>query len=352
MKIVKVVAFLCASVALAGCSGKGETYHCGDVERIDAFPYEYNLGETKPLDIDLTGAVNVFAADSLMVSEYLSGPFFWKVYSLQTRKWLGSMLRSGHGKGEVVQLPSDGCPMIQGGQLMCDLWMAESQTWGRVNLTKSIANRSTVWEDNVKIPLDGTFLDVFRLDDSSFFSVRLAGNGRRERGVIKDGRFVMLDQLGTLNTLGTDDEYNTLSSVVRLNPQRDRVVEAMIRLNELVIYSLRTNFRKTLSMGDDLQDVKTVSSKPRWFQRKSFGYLSAYKDFFGVLYYDCSMKDYQSDKAGKTDLLFFDWNGAPLARIRIPYQATSFFIYGNSLYVFTSVGEKEHLYQYALPRIN
>lgn len=72
MKIVKVVAFLCASVALAGCSGKGETYHCGDVERIDAFPHEYNLGETKPLDIDLTGAVNVFAADSLMVSEYLS----------------------------------------------------------------------------------------------------------------------------------------------------------------------------------------------------------------------------------------------------------------------------------------
>lgn len=132
-----------------------------------------------------------------------------------------------------------------------------------------------------------------------------------------------MDHVGNLNQLCAEEDINTLAAVRALNQERMMVAEAMLRLNQINLYSLDSDSSKTLCVGDELTDVMEVDSRLKINRHKYYGYIVPGKDYFVALYNNVSYKAY-FEGVGESQLQFFSWDGQPLLCVNLPYMVTSF----------------------------
>ena len=333
---------------LASCSQHGGgNYSCEKVKVVENFPKEMELKQTAPEKIDLTGCLDVFSVDSLLICKMGAGDYFWKVYSLNTNKLLVKLLRRGHGENEFTQLVSSEQGIKRDSALFCDFWCPERRMWMRCNLTESINKQQFVLEKQKKILPKSEVSDIFSLNDSAFFVVSTNHYRGFTRYLLKDEKFSEVENLGNLNSFMAD-ELTTLSAGACVNSRKGKVAEAMIRLNQINLYSLKNGESVTLAMGTDLQNVKSIEQRPKKLRNKYFGPIRSDNEKFAVLYYDSSLWNYFNGLSKQTKLLYFDWDGNPLRCITIPYQVSNFFTYNHFLYLFASGGTSEQLFKYKL----
>lgn len=126
------------------------------------------------------------------------------------------------------------------------------------------------------------------------------------------------------------------------------VAEAMIRMNQINLYDIHGNVSRTLIFQDAPQGVNEVEQLGKRNRYKYFGPIIAKNNYFGALYYNIHLKDYYERKGAQSSILFFDWEGNPLIKVEIPYQAENFFVWKNNLYVFANDAEEEAIYKYQI----
>lgn len=90
-----------------------------------------------------------------------------------------------------------------------------------------------------------------------------------------------------------------------VNPERMMVAEAMLNLNQINLYSLKSGKSVTLCVGDELSDVAEVDNFPKRLRHYYYGYIEAHDGYFVALYQDVSAFDYWMGR-GKCELQFFD----------------------------------------------
>ena len=73
---MKNLSWIVASLLIvAGCSSSRDRQNlqCNEVNFIDAFPKEVELGSIRSLSLDLAGWVDVFSIDTLMIFKMMNG---------------------------------------------------------------------------------------------------------------------------------------------------------------------------------------------------------------------------------------------------------------------------------------
>lgn len=346
---MKNLCYIALVVLIVSCStGNQNSYVCENVKYITEFQKEIELPLKNPEKICLNGCLDIFNVDSLLICKMQGGDYFWKVYNLNNNGFLGSLLRKGHAENEFIEMPVSEKSVVTDSALYCDFWNYYAKEWISCNLTASLAKKSLVCTSKRKVRSEDEFHKLFMLSDSSFFGMRNNHSFGNVRGILHEGNFEELNNIGNLNTLTAKQDLNLLSANLCVNTQREMVAEAMLRLNQINLYSLRNTESVTLCMDENLQDVVDVESMPEKLRKKYFGSIRAYKDYFVALYYDSKLVDFFTGNSKSTYLLFFGWNGLPLQKIKVQFLVTNFFIYNNQLYLFSTQEEKEMLYKYDL----
>ena len=320
---------------------------CGEVEYVSDFPKVFEIKALERLDLDLTGCVNFFIADTLLVCEYPEKDLYWEVHSLNDLSLKGRIISKGHGHNEFSNMPTSiDTDVKRDSGIYCNLFCSEDKFY-QCNISESLEDTvSSLREFHVKAKL-GDASSINEISDSEYFILNYMGQGYK-RMLLKNGTVKELENIGNLNDVRMKKDINVVSSVRCFNKQDRLVAEAMLRLNQINLYSLDGKPGKTLCVGDEQMSLTEADETPKSSSNKMFGCIQACGDFFVAAYHDIYYNDYFEGK-GKTNLMFFDWQGSPLLRINMPFVATSFAVSDDMVvYLLESNTKNEAVYKYDL----
>jgi hypothetical protein len=313
-----------------------------DVAYIKDFPNEFLLQDPQPAEIDEIGIRNFAIYDSIMVVGTSKEMGIWSFYSLPSSENLGSFMKNGGGPLEFTNTPSTNNQadfITEGEELVAYLYDFGTGNVKKLNITKSLLSKELyLREHNISLP---PFLSNFLLVDSTNFFVKEIDNKDTQQLrylYSKEGK-TSSPVLETLNSakLRMGSDFNILSTNTKLNRTLKRIIEAPTELNYLNLYSLDGSFAKTICIGEKLDDISEIQSrKPQWDRKYSFVNCRAFEDFFGVIHQNETFKDYQTTKRRLPSILLFDWDGKPLAKLKMENRFQYFDIdfINNHLYTF------------------
>lgn len=349
---MKKYLFIISMILFVGCSPDKKDYiECGEIRFIDSFPKELELAEIEPLPIDLTGCVDILQADSLLICKMENSDYFWKILSLNSLQLLGSYARVGHGHEEFEVMPSSEFIHMVNDSIFCDIFDSNSQTLYRCNLTESVNRNELIFCNKKKLGSVNNICNIIALSDSTYYTVKYHNNCGFMRSILAANGAEKIIECGNLNKV-TAEEINVLSASRTINIEKKKAVEAMLRFSQINLYSLDKEANLTLSMEPNLKSLSSTESLLKIQRKKYFGSIFSADKWFGTLYYNMSLKNFFTGVGENSYILFFDWDGNPLLRIKIPYIAISFFIYNDYLYIFSNAMEDEKMYKYSLIELN
>ncbi len=102
------------------------------------------------------------------------------------------------------------------------------------------------------------------------------------------------------------------------------MVEIPIGLNYINIYSLDGSFGRTICIGKELFNIGKIQDLNRVKRVYTFSDIRLFDDFFGVVHVDEERINYFGERKKTPRILFFDWDGNPLAELVSDHHITSF----------------------------
>lgn len=318
-----------------------------DVTYVSDFPKRVELDEGNLIDLDLMGCVDFFGNDSVLVFKMMGLEKHWKVCSIFDLSEGMELLKKGNGPDEFVNMPGD--EYFRQDENVCQVWSSDDRKIYQIDFSASLKEGNLHLDTTFRVPIDEMVLNCASINDSSFFTVLYQFNSYR-RCLLKEGDLQDLEHLKVINDVHIYKDLNSMAAIRRYEKSQNKVVEALLHLNQINLYSLDDEtFAKTICVGKSLTDLGRIdnSSKRSWV--KYYGDVFTTSEYFAALYFNASRKEFLSGKVQETDIQVYDWDGNPLLNITVPYQIESFFIHRNKdLYVLSTKGEEERLFKYDL----
>jgi len=344
-KIILII-FLIASFVIYSCGNNSSNqpiYMTFDqVDYISNFPETFVLNNTKVPSIDIIGIRSFVIHDSIMILGTTNPKGIWSVISLPDYQVLGSFLERGEGPLEFMQGPntSNKTKFIrEKGELVAYIYDFQKGIVKKFNVDKSITSgelQLSVIEDNFP-----PFLFNFIMIDSSNFFIKELGNRDTQqlRSLYQKREKTNLPILDKLNqaALSEGKDFNILSTNTAYSDIHGRFVEAPIGLNYINLYSLDSTITKTICIGEELSDISVVQNEfPQWNRKYIFANVSTFDNFFGVIHVNESFRNYETIRTKLPSIMLFDWDGEPLAELKMEKHLTHFDIdfINQELYTF------------------
>lgn len=347
MKKFVLILVVCSFVLQACDDFVSQHLSFDDIIYVSDFPKRIELDEGNPIDLDLMGCVDFLGNDSVLVFKMMGLEKHWKVCSVFDLNEEVDLLKKGNGPNEFVNMPNN--EYFRQNENVCQVWSAGERKVYQINLSESLKEGNLHLDTLFRVPIDETVSNCASINDSSFFMVLYQFNSYR-RCLLKEGKLQDLEHLKVINDVHVYKDLNSMAAVRCYEINQNKVVEALLHLNQINLYSLNDEtFAKTICVGECLTDLGRIdnSSKKGWI--KYYGDVFTTSEYFAALYLNASRKDFLSGKVQKTDIQVYNWNGEPLLNIIVPYQIESFFIHKDKdLYVLSTKGEKERLFKYDL----
>lgn len=339
----KISLWLFAVLFLMSCSGNGDKVmlHCDSIENIQKFPKESTLSSVNVMKVkNLEGCEYISVKDSFLLCEYPEGKYYFQIINM-SNSCSDFIIEKGKEHNEYPIAPS------------CVTW-ARTDSIKQVNfftydnkymscvLNEQMGKYKTSFTDMLpSVKLDNVH-SLSQVNDTTFFLLSYNGFGY-ERSILSKNNVKTLTNVGNLNDIKANEDINVLSAVHCVNKKLGIVAEAMLRLNQINLYSFDGTLSKTLCIGGELSDVADLDGKSKWRVNKMFSSVRATPDFFVALYYDVNYQDYMKEQANPS-LLFFDWKGNPLQKLNVPYFVKSFDITEQGdIYLLISEKGKEQI---------
>lgn len=326
-----------------------------EVTYVTSFPQELQLKGEAVRDFDKPGATNFRLFDSLMVVSSNSGSGFWSFYELDGFRELGSFLLQGNGPDEFLFCPPLYQASVQKRQGNTFLIFKNQRRVGEI-VEMNVGETLESGKASLRVVNDSILHTVFEfclIDDSTVFCREVDfSRTRQERYLLSDGKKTEIAPLSVLNQahVKRDEDINILSAILGYDPARQRIVEAPIMLNTLNLYSLDGTFTRSICYGKKADRIDDIQGKMRALRRDTFTCPRVYGKGFGVFYSDIPASMFGKSKKAPM-LLFFDWDGNPLARLALDRHATSFDIdfRTGTLYAFDA--DDESMYRYDIQSV-
>ena len=318
-----------------------------EIRYVDTFPQTFSLDNAIEVDIDIIG-MRVFSIyDSLLILSTADKEGFWSFVSLPSYRFLGKFLTQGQGPYEFFQSPSAGNRVkffkVQDVFFASIYHLARGKLY-EMNIDESIKNnRLSICTINDSLP---PFLVNFAVIDSiTFFCKELSNMDTQQiRYLLVDGKKLTPPHLERLNLakIREGEDHNILSTITKYDFNKKRFIEMPVGLNYINMYSTDGSFGRTVCVGKRLDHIGKIQDKEPWDRIYTFADLRLFPKFWGVVYinedektYDLKYKTNEIKKTQLPNILLFDWNGEPLAQLKLNNYITSFDIDFTNGYLYT-----------------
>ncbi len=316
------------SVTAISCSESPANYlSIGEPEYITDLPIIKNIELIDTVDCEVYGMRSIKIVDSLLIIGTNSS---WNALSTKDKKPLANFFSKGQGPGEFNYIPrtGEGYFFTKNDSLYV---FAQDHNNGRIlelNLTKAVANEPFKVTPAFNSPeINNICWATIPCGECKAFISRANNNftGFNRYVVEQDTIYSLpltqqIDQI----TVESEDDINLLSKVTRFSPQADKIVEFMIYLNQINIFSIDGNSGKTICVGKKLDNISKIERQPRFFKTNTYITGSVWPQGFGGLYSGYSEIDVQKLLSEHNTIQFFDWDGNGICEVKIPYQALAF----------------------------
>ena len=312
---------------------------------ISDFPKNYTLTGGDLLDLDVIDIIGIqdihIHNDSLLFLSTIHRDSLWVVLSLPDYSILGSFFTVGQGADEFLFSPWVGLNATTfelDGEIFADIHDVGRARMVRANISETLKTgipRISILENS----FSRNVFSIIVLDSNKFVyrEVNLDATAQM-RFILYNDSISTMPVLENLNRARIEfgKNINILSVMTRMNPHNNRFVEMPLLLNYFNIFNLDGSFAKTICVGNRLDNIGRIQSKRFADQVQRFADLRAFRDFFGVVFINETMRSLDVGRRNLPFILLFDWYGSPLAKLQLPRVITSFDIdfRRGSLYTF------------------
>lgn len=351
--IMSAVLVICFFIGCNNRQIESNNYLAFDnVEYIDEFPIRYTLSDAVVPDIDAIGVFDLQICDTLMIFSSTNGKKgFLSFVSLNDYKTIGNYIKQGNGPTEMLMAPYINRAAIENQK--DDLYLIFRDfikgTMLKMNVSGTLRN-GTADVSKIGDSISSHIFSLLYVNDTLSINTELNKDAtRQERYFVVNGKKIVPRPCEILNRANIErgEDVNILSSIVKCNAEKKVVVDMPVLLNNINIYTLDGSFAKTLCVGKRLDNIDAVQSKSRLSRLNTYTDLRLYDDFFGAMYLGANDYEYEMDKKKCPSIQFFDYDGRPLALIKLSNPATTFDIDFKSgcIYTLDSRFEKFYLYK-------
>lgn len=332
----------------SACSDRGDSYLIsGEVEYVEEFPKEFVISDDKPYLEDFMGVVAMKGADSLFIGIQDGADYFVGIYSFATGEKLADAFKKGQGPNEYSSWPGV-LRTYEKNDSLYALLSASRVGLITLNLTSTV-NSGTEQITNIHKPskIWGSSFIPLENGDTMVQILNPYEKGGYSRKLISGNGMADIPNLGDLDATWTDVNNNTLGGIIFPIKGDSVIVEAMIELNQIMVYSLYDQqLRKTICVGDHLDTVEKETFFSRQNRTTNYDGIQQWQDYIFFLYSPTTEREFRANK-GKSQLQVFDQDMKPVARIQFPVLIQSFYLNKDGvLYGFNPVTETETLYRW------
>ena len=347
-KIIIIYALFLLTVALfVRCDGSHTSsanyMALEEIIYVDSFPQTFSLNNMIEIDlenIDIIGVKDFCIFDSLLIFSTTDKEGFWSFVSLPNYRFLGKFLTQGQGPYEFLFNPyvGSGAKFFEEKEsIFAAIYDFYRGKLYKIDIGESIKNnRLNIYTINDSLP---SLLFNFVMVDSNTFLCKEISNGETQqiRYMLVNGERITPPHLEKLNfaKIRKGENVNILSTITNYNYNKKLFVEMPVGLNYLNMYSMDSSFGKTICIGKQLDNIGKIQNKERWERIYTFADLRLFPKFWGVVYLNEDYKTNQIERKRLPNILLFDWNGRPLAKLNLNTFITSFDIDFTNGYLYT-----------------
>ena len=220
-----------------------------------------------------------------------------------------------------------------------------------MNIHESIKN-STLDITKLTDKIPRAIFNLVVIDSTTFFCKEPDNTITQQiRSIVKDANKTIPPILQKLNDarLRPNEDINIITTITKQNVDNGIFIEMPARLNYLNMYLLDSSFCKTICVGKRLDDIEKIQDIERDSRIFNFSDIRMFNDFWSVLYVNEEDGAYyfsHEKRKNHPAILLFDWQGEPLAEIKLDRFITTFdidFINGK-LYTLDYTSDEFYVY--------
>lgn len=327
-----------------------------DVEYVTAFPQSFKLTKKSVPDIDVIGITNFVIYDSNIIFSTMKTDSMWSVFTLPEYNYRGSFLSKGNGPFEFVQSPWIGAKsklFKENDELFASIYDFQKGRLLKVNIDKTLSTKKldiSILNDS----LSRSLFNFIMIDNATFFC-KEDNNTRTQqiRYIVEKNQRTTPKILEKLNqaSIREGEDINILSTITNMNFDNGIIVEMSVGLNYINMYKLDGRFSKTVCIGAKLDNIEKIQNKTRWDRIYTFADLTIFQNFWGVIYINEDGKTYQLGRKELPSIYLFDWQGEPLAELKLDHFITSFEIDLKNGTLYTFDLDSDEFYKYDVREI-
>lgn len=346
---------------LMGCGKNKEAADCVLENKciISAFLRDHEISDGKPVDVGIMGILSFRIVDTLLLVTSSDSEGFRTLISLPNKVNYGSYLKVGNGPREFINrvLLNGSTFFVADNHLYETLYDGQRGKLYHFDITETIRRQAA----HLSCVADSLPCRVFNFlpVDTDFYFFRTIGQKAPKpyRFFWRSGKQYENRDLKILNGYGIHDvrglgkHASLLNSACQISPDKKTLVECPNYFGVVNIVPIDTVLPgKTLCLQPDLKTFEELEAIPRQDRTLYIPMLRAYPSFFAVLWVDESDILFHRSEGKNYDILFFDWNGTPLAKWKLDRRIVSFDIdfHNSELYV---LDKEDEFYKYDISTI-
>jgi hypothetical protein len=258
--------------------------------------------------------------------------YLFTVYSLDSLKKLGDLVAKGGGPNEFPTSARFDYVSKMGDTSYFWAHDLNKPILSKININKSIEKGETVVEDTTALPIDESFVTAFKFSDEKI--VGRSGNTVPDMGRLKiyNPKEKAISKLvpffPKVEYSRTDDEFmvTKLNSIyvgsLTVKPDGTKIASAMNSFNQIDIFD--TNAELLVSIKDDFSEGEKRIEQYLKDGNLDWNHLMGYyadicstEDFVFALFRNQLWEDY-GEKMIPVTIRVFDWEGEPIAELKVP----------------------------------
>ena len=346
-----------AVVFFTNCSKSPSNFMAFDeVIYVNSFPQTFNVENGVEPNINIIGITGFAVLDTLLIFSTTDKEGLWYFVSLPNYNFLGKFLTLGKGPFEFIQPPfaNNKVQLIkEDNHLFAYIYDFHIGRFFRMNISNSLLTNElaiSLYKDS----LPPFLFNIVMIDTVKFFCKEVNYNHTQQvRYILNNNERTTPDFMQKLNQVSIiqGEDINILTTGTKYSDEHQLIVEMPVGLNYVNLYSLDGSFGKTICLGKKLVDIEQIQSVKSYNRLYRFSGLTLFNNFWGVVHLNESYKTYQTDRKTLPSIFLFDWNGNPLAELKMDRFITSFDIDFINGLLYTFDLQYDEFYQFDIKDI-
>ena len=329
-----------AFLIFTSCHNGKTNVSTGNNTIINDFPVTQTV-ESEKIDLEILGVNTLLICDTFLIGYKASGyNDFFEIYSIGNLQYLGKCLSRGKGPNEFLSIDYDQNFLLENGNIV--LWVSDPvlQKRALLNITQSLRTGRTICDTIFRVASDCSY---FQVNDSMVLlqkyvpgNICLSVQNQYTGQAIQEYEFLK-------SYIPKSIPLPLLSMGITKHPAKDLFVGNMLFFNQINVFSsdMKTNFSLSYQPPIDIFETAHLPDSDFILYYLS---LRVSSEYIYALYLNKKLGLYPHEE-GETEIHVFNWEGAPIARIRIPDNIIYFTVDEKHHYIYGLKGNEE-LYRY------